>query len=91
MSRYPTRKPVKQMAAALMPLIELRQSQEYSEGGPEMAEHAHSLAFAAEVALHSMGGKHKVPRQYRRQLYEAVQAQAANVVSSTVRVDYAGQ
>jgi hypothetical protein len=79
------------MAAALMPLIEFRQSQEYLDGGLEMAEHAHSLAFAAEVALNSMGGKHKVPRQYRRQLYEAVQLQAATVVATAIQVDNAGQ
>jgi hypothetical protein len=37
-----------------------------------------------------MGGKHKVPRQYRRQLYEAVQAQTAALLNAEVEVDYAG-
>jgi hypothetical protein len=91
MSRYPTRKPTRQMAAALRPLAELRQSQEYSDGGLEMAEHAGMLAFAAEVALHSMGGKHKVPRQYRRELYEVVSAQAADIVTTKAGSIYAGE
>jgi hypothetical protein len=90
MARYPTRKPSKQMHQALRPLVELRQSSEYLAGGNEMADEAHHVAFAAEVALHTMGGKHKVPRQYRRQLYEAVQAQTAALLNAEVEVDYAG-
>jgi hypothetical protein len=79
------------MAAALRPLIELRQSQEYSDGGLEVAERAGALAFAAEVALHSMGGKHKVPRQYRWELYEVISAQAADIVTPETEVMYAGE
>lgn len=90
MARYPTRKPIRHMSEALRPLVELRQSQAYFEGGNDMAEHAHSMAFAAEVALHSLGGKHKVPRQYRRQLYEAIQAQTTSMIASEEGVNDAG-
>jgi len=90
MARYPTRKPSKQMHQALRPLVELRQSSEYFAGGNAMADEAHHVAFAAEVALHAMAGKHKVPREYRRQLYEAVQAQAGELMNVEVETDYAG-
>lgn len=63
------------MHQAVMPLLELRHSAAYYEGGEAMAEQASIVAFDSEVALHALGGARSVPRRIRYQLYAAAQAE----------------
>lgn len=75
MARYRTRRPQETMHQAVLPLLELRYSPEYHEGGQAMAEQASIVAFDSEVALHALGGARSVPRRVRHQLYVAAQAE----------------
>lgn len=77
MARYRTRRPSETMQRALQPLIELRASQDYAEGGNDVAETASIIAFDTEVALHSLGGARRIPRRFQEQLYAQAQAQMA--------------
>ena len=61
MARYRTRRPQETMHQAVMPLLELRHSSAYYEGGEAMAEQASIVAFDSEVALHALGGARSVP------------------------------
>lgn len=90
MARYNTRRPQANMHRALRPLLELRHSQEYFDGGLPVAEQASITAFDAEVALHALGGAQSVPRRVRFQLHQAVEEQLEMNLEQSEMGNHAG-
>lgn len=87
MGHFRTRRPTYKVGQHLQPLIRLRESAEYHDGGQEMAQYANMVAFKSEVARQTLSGGRRMPRRYQAHLYELTSRLVEQQVALTDPVD----